>query len=145
MPRSPRTLALDIAYHHLGTAYSWGGDDSAAFDCSGYVSDILKSVGVLRRGERLTAQQFHDRYKSRLVRPPAALQPGMLVFWARPDGSIRHVELVYDILTDGTTVTIGASGGGPHVKTLADAVAANAFVQVRALAPDWVAAVDIFP
>lgn len=144
MPRSPRELALDIAYTHLGKFYSWGGDDPAGFDCSGLISDVLKAPGILKRGERLTAQMFHDRWPTQRQTSPAALKPGMLVFWARPNGTIRHVEMVYDVLTNGTVTTIGASGGGPNTKTLADAQRDNAFVQIRPLAPNWVAAVDPF-
>jgi hypothetical protein len=144
MPRHPRELALEAAVRHLGTHYSWGGDDPLGFDCSGLITEILKSPGLVRRGERLTAQGFHDRYQARLVYPPISLVPGMLVFWAREDGSIRHVEIVYDVLTDNTVVTIGASGGGPHTKTREDAMRDNAFVQLRPLAPGWVAAVDPF-
>lgn len=144
MPRQPRELALETAATHRGTHYTWGGDDAAGFDCSGLISDVLKAPGVLKRGERLTAQGFYDRYKPRLVFPPAQLQPGMLVFWARPDGSIRHIEMVYDVLSDGTVVTIGASGGGPRTLTLSDAIRDNAFVQIRPVAPGWVAAVDPF-
>lgn len=144
MPRSPRQLALDVAYRHLGTFYSWGGDDSGGFDCSGLITDVLKTPGVLPRNLRLTAQLFHDRWPTKLVRPPATLYPGMLVFWARPNGTIRHVEMVFDVLDDGTVVTIGASGGGPNTKTLSDAIRDNAFVQIRPVASGWVAAVDPF-
>lgn len=144
MSRSPRTLALHIAELHVGRFYSWGGDDPGGFDCSGLITDVLKAPGILKRGERLTAQGFYDRWPARRVTPPAPLRPGMLVFWAKPDGSIRHVEMVFEVLSDGLVTSIGASGGGPNTKTLADAIRDNAFVQVRPVAAGWIAAVDPF-
>jgi len=36
------------------TFYLWGGDDPlAGFDCSGFVIEILKSVGILEEWRRL--------------------------------------------------------------------------------------------
>lgn len=146
LARSPRALALAVAESHLGRFYSWGGDDPGGFDCSGLVTDVLKAPGIIARGQRLTAQGFYDRWSARRFGPSmiAKLIPGMLVFWKRPDGTVRHVEMVYEVLTDGTVVMIGASGGGPETKTLADAIVANAFVQLRPLLAGWVAAVDPF-
>lgn len=145
---TPRELALKVAFTRLGTIYTWGGDDPAGFDCSGLQDDILKTVGILPRGARPTAQQLYDRWPERRVIPPAPLAPGMLVFFrrTRADGSpyIGHVEMVYDILTTGVTLTIAASGGGSKTLTVADAIRDNAFVQIRPLTGDWVAALDPF-
>jgi len=144
--RSPRQLALEEAERQLGTYYSWSGDDPGGFDCSGLQNHVLKSPGTIPRRVRLTAQGFYDRWPARRFTPdaPQLLRPGVLVFWKRPDGTVRHVEMVFEILTDGTVVTIGASGGGPNTKTLADAIRDNAFVQLRPLAPGWAAGVDPF-
>lgn len=148
MARSPRQLALDVAYGLAmnGTFYSWSGDDPAGMDCSGMVTHVLKSPGTIPRTSRFTAQGFYDLYSAHRIEPAplAALRPGMLVFWKRPNGTVRHIEMVFDLLTNGTVITIGASGGGPNTKTLADAIRDNAFVQLRPLAPGWAAAVDPF-
>ena len=43
-----KNMAFEIAWHLLGTPYRWGGDDPIlGFDCSGFIVEILKSVGVL--------------------------------------------------------------------------------------------------
>lgn len=144
---TPRDLAIDVARSFLGQPYDWGGDDPiAGFDCSGLMIEALRSVGVLPRTGDWTAHQLlHEVFKGRpRVRPPGILEPGLLVFWARDDGHIRHVEMAYATLTNGTMLTIGASGGGSKTTSPDAAAKQNAFVKIRPVAPNWVAAVDPF-
>jgi hypothetical protein len=141
---TPRDLALDVAASHLGTFYSWGGDDPSAFDCSGLIVEVLKSVGILpREGDWNAESLFRQRF---LTKPrhtaSGELRPGMLVFWAGASGRMRHVEMVYAI-TD-RPITIGASGGGSKTKSREDAIRDNAFVKLRPVNVNWVAAVDPF-
>ena len=140
-----RGLALDVAWSFLGLQYSWGGNDPiAGFDCSGLVIEALKSVGVLPRvGDWSAHALLHDIFRDRPRVPTSELRPGCLVFWARADGHIRHVEMVYAVL-ERRAVTIGASGGGSATTTVAEAIRADAYVKIRPVAPGWVAAVDPF-
>lgn len=118
-----RAFVLDLAKRWLGVPYRWGGDDPmAGFDCSGFVVELLKSVGILGRNEDLTAEGLRGRFP---VAPTA--EAGRLVFWGGRDaGLATHVELLLD-----DTLSIGASGGGSKTQSLVDAVAANAYIKVR--------------
>jgi murein DD-endopeptidase len=137
------SIAMDVAFSQLGRPYVWGGNDPmAGFDCSGLVVEVLQSVGVLPRQGDWSADALARRFKARMV-PEAELRPGWLVFWRRDDGTMRHVEMVYAV-EDGRVITIGASGGGPKTRTLADAIRMDAFTKLRPIAPGWVAAVDPF-
>jgi cell wall-associated NlpC family hydrolase len=120
-----RLLVRELALQDRGLFYTWGGDDPSGFDCSGFVIEILKSVGVLPRQGDWTAHQLATGFGWRRVDPP---QEGDLVFWhskQRPD-RIIHVEICIN-----STLSIGASGGGSRILTRADAIAANAFIKVR--------------
>ena len=143
---SRRDLALQIAFSFLGRKYLWGGNDPVAgFDCSGLVIECLRSVGLLPRSGDWTAHSLlNSVYKAKPRATKAAdLRPGMLVFWPRADGHIRHVELVYAVV-DGEALTIGASGGGSKTLSEADAVKQDAYVKIRPVNKGWSAAVDPF-
>ena len=56
-----RSVATKVAWHYLGTPYIWGGDDFSGFDCSGFVIEILKSVGILPRDGDWTAAMLKSR------------------------------------------------------------------------------------
>jgi len=119
-----RETAAKIAWSFLGRPYIWGGDDPIlGFDCSGFVIEILKSVGILPREGDWTAEGLWQMFKENEVPYPAK---GSLAFWFNTDGRAVHVEFCLD-----EKVAIGASGGGRSVKTMQDAVQQNAYIKIR--------------
>ena len=122
-----RTLATKIALHFLGSPYIWGGDDPMrGFDCSGFVIEVLKSIGVLPRSGDWTAANLWELFKRHHVNKPYT---GCLVFYrARQseNSPIIHVEYCLDAIH-----TIGASGGGSKTYTVDDAVKQNAYIKIR--------------
>lgn len=122
----PRELAVDIAMRFLGKPYIWGGDDPIkGFDCSGFVIEVLKSVGVLSFHGDWTAQGLYNYFKN--YRIEDGEKEGCLVFFQR-DGRIIHVEMMID-----KYLTIGASGGDSLTNTVEDAVRKNAYIKIRPL------------
>lgn len=114
-----RELARDIAFHFLGKPYIWGGDDPmAGFDCSGFMIELLQSVGALPRKFDTTAAGLYQML-------PHVSGPGLghLVFWGNP---IIHVEFCL-----GDKLAIGASGGGSGTITVGDAIRQNAYIKIR--------------
>jgi cell wall-associated NlpC family hydrolase len=118
-------LMMKIAWSYLGTFYRWGGDDPSGFDCSGFVIEVLKSVGLLPEGFDGTAQTLHDMFY-----PLTFPQIGCLAFRKNASGKIVHVGIVLDP----SWLVIHASGGGSNTLTLEDAIKQNAFIKVR---PVW--------
>jgi hypothetical protein len=118
-----RKLALKIAFAYLGKWYKWGGDDPSGFDCSGFIMEILQSVGLVNRKEDLTAQGLWDRFLPTKISQP---KPGALVFWQNDKGKVIHVEMCLD-----WEVAIGASGGYGKTLTVEDAMKHNAFIKIR--------------
>lgn len=120
-----RQIALKVAFSYLGTPYIWGGENPKGFDCSGLMIECLQSVGLIRRGEDLTAQGLWNRFFNYFDEPE--IKPGDLVFWhSLSSRRIIHVEM---LISD--ELSIGASGGGSTTKTLADAWNRNAYIKIR--------------
>lgn len=122
MEITERELALDYAWRYVGTFYSWGGDDPSGFDCSGFVVEVLKAIGLLPRGGDWTAAGLYEIFKNRVVNAP---QAGCLVFW-HSNNKIIHVEICVD-----SERCLGASGGGRGTVTREDAIKHNAFIKMR--------------
>ena len=118
-------LATEIAWSFHGLPYKWGGDDPmAGFDCSGFVIEILKSVGLLPREGDWRARDLFPKFTE--VFTPVS--EGVLVFWhsSSDPKKIIHVEYCLD-----NTFSIGASGGGGSTMTEQDAIEQNAYIKVR--------------
>ena len=120
-------IALKVAWSFLGTPYQWGGDDPmAGFDCSGFIIEILKSVGLIQRSLDMTAAGIYRHFKELgcLETVPASCR---LAFWKVINtGRIRHIEFCIDEVH-----TIGASGGGSATISVKEAIKRNAYIKVR--------------
>ena len=116
-------IAEQVAFGFLGKPYYWGGDDPMqGFDCSGFVIEILKSVGKLPRSGDWTADGLWDLFPAKRAIPTR----GCLVFWKNSSGRMIHVEYC---LSD--ELSIGASGGGSRTTTEQAAINSNAYIKVR--------------
>ena len=125
-----KSIMEKVAWSFHGLPYIWGGDDPVkGFDCSGFVIEILKSVGMLPRKGDWTAHMLYTRF---LLSHQTTWEPefGCLAFWHAQDSpaKIVHVEFCLN-----SFVTMGASGGGSKTNTESDASAQNAYIKTRPL------------
>lgn len=149
-PDDLRDGAMVVYWSFLNQPYLWGGEGLDGIDCSGLALEGLKAVGLAPREKDYSADAllnslFADAPRYHLE---SELKRGMFAFWANPDGSIRHVEIVWATwaLPGGRQLilTIGASGGGSRTVDRAEAKRTDARVKIRRITPGWVAAIDPF-
>lgn len=118
----------EYALSHLGTPYRWGGDDPMqGYDCSGFVQELMRSVGLLDQRQDLTAQGiFYHFEKSTNGSYQVGCQFGSLVFYGSSVNRITHIAFGLDAYR-----VIEAGGGNSSTKDVEDAARQNAFVRIR--------------
>ena len=120
-----RTL-INYAMQFVGTNYRWGGDDPIkGFDCSGFVQEILASVGEDPPGDQTSHSlwlYFKKHGHDYTDRSPEA---GCLIFGGNQD-RISHVAFCLD-----EHRMIEAGGGARWVDGPNTASIANAFIRIR--------------
>ena len=124
-----RAEALDYIKTFRGTWYTWGGDDPSSFDCSGLAIEFCKSFGGLPRGGDWTAHALAHMFNKIDPEEKEDAAGNLVFWWGSSNTRIGHVEICV-----GNGIALGASGGGPWVKTIEDAIASNAFVKQRPIA-----------
>ncbi len=72
----------------LGVPYLWGGRSAAAFDCSGFVQQVLAEQGV-----RLPRDARQQHRATRALPRGAQVAPGDLLFFAPAGERVAHVGL----------------------------------------------------
>lgn len=104
IPDRAKTMIREVAMRLLGKPYQWGGDDTAGgFDCSGFVLELLKTVGYVGEKEDLNADMLMRRFEKKKQSAP---REGCLLFTVDANGKAFHVVYCLDDIFQ-----IGASGG----------------------------------
>jgi len=119
-----KEIATKYAFAWIGKPYRWGGDDFSGFDCSGFVIEILRAVGVLPKGGDWTANGLFERFILLQVEAPS--EGCIALYWNSDRSKVVHVEYCIS-----GACQIGASGGGSRTKTEADAIRDNAYIKIR--------------
>jgi len=114
---------LVTALSYLGTPYIWGGDDPSGFDCSGFVLECLKSVGLVKEKDDYTADSLFRFFQTNISDKPAK---GSLLFYLNDKGKVIHVVICLD-----EYFQIGASGGNNHIVDKKSAWRNNAYIKIR--------------
>lgn len=118
-----RKWLVTTALSYLGTPYVWGGDDPSGFDCSGFVIECLKSVGLVSERADFTADQLMKSLDGAAVDEPIE---GALLFTLDNLGKAAHVVICLD-----SWFQIGASGGSSITVDHPAAWRENAYVKIR--------------
>jgi cell wall-associated NlpC family hydrolase len=116
-------IAIRYAWQLVGAPYVWGGETPQGFDCSGFVQEILASVGLDPPGDQ-TANAFLDIARVKWF-PISTPERGAVCFYGK-NGRASHIAFCPAL-----GYIIEAGGGGSRTLTPADAAKHGAFVRVR--------------
>jgi len=115
---------IDYAMKFVGIPYKWGGDNPIdGFDCSGFMQELLQSVGIDPPGDQ-TANVLHRYFSAQgtVVQNP---QAGALVFYGTLT-KMTHIAMCIDSFR-----IIEAGGGGSNTLTWEDAAKQAAYIRIR--------------
>jgi len=135
---------LKYAESLMGYPYIYGapemyreGQNVFAFDCSGVVQEILKSVGQDPPGDQSSQAYYnHFRGQGRVYYGESAFNApnnhlkAALAFFGTGHEGIEHVGFITRV---GPIRMVEAGGGTSKTKTLEDAIKSNAKVRMRPL------------
>ncbi len=106
----PLSLLLSYADSFLGVPYVYGGNSRKGMDCSGFICEILRSIGIIKSYEDLSAQDLYYKFQMKQVHGDIFPEPGDLYFYKNHlDERISHVAMVRDKYR-----VIEAGGGDSH-------------------------------
>lgn len=114
----------------VGKPYIWGGN-GPQFDCSGFVQELLASIGLDPKGDQ-SSQTLHDflvhdhRFKQ-------GQGVGALLFYGKNVGGIYHVSMQ---INQGQMIEAG--GGDSTTLTIGEASRRGAMVRVRPIRGNFI-------
>lgn len=117
---------VDYALSFVGLPYRWGGDDPIlGFDCSGFVQEILASVGEDPKGDQNAHSLFLHFKRYGTIQKGNISGEGDLAFFGT-QSRVTHIAFCIDKYR-----MVEAGGGGSLIRTREDAEIKNAYVRVR--------------
>lgn len=125
--QTTKDFLYDYAMRMVGLPYIWGGDDAVkGFDCSGFVVELLKSVGLLPHHGDWSSQAMFDMAPNRNFDSIIKSNFGDLLFFGKSAKEISHIAMA---LSD--KLLIEAGGGDSTVVSPEVAEKKNAFIRIR--------------
>lgn len=117
-------ILYDYAMGFVGLPYRWGGSNPiSGFDCSGFIQELLSSVGIDPPGDQ-SAQALYDFFEKDARWNEYGC--GSLVFYGQDSRHITHIAMMVD-----NYCVIEAGGGGSKTVTKDDADKQNAYIRLR--------------
>lgn len=124
---------ISYALRFLTIPYRWGGSHpSMGYDCSGFVQEILASVGLDPKGDQ-SAQALYTALSQGDWKE--GLQPGSVLFFGKGLYQITHTALAIS-----NEQMIEAGGGNSTTTNVIKAAEQNAFIRIRPIRSDLVCA-----
>ncbi len=135
--KETKELMIEYAKTFIGTPYKWGGEGVAGFDCSGFIQEVLRCVGMDPKGDQ-TAQGLYNHFIKNSK--GSGIAPGSVLFWGKDIDRITHVSLAINFFHH-----IEAGGGNSKTINLDVAERQGAMVRIRPLKSrkDLIAAIKI--
>ena len=121
--KETKELMIEYSKTFIGKPYMWGGEGVRGFDCSGFIQEVLRCVGLDPKGDQ-TAQALYNYFIKRSK--GSGVAPGSLLFWGKSTEKITHVSLAIDYFYH-----IEAGGGNSKTTSLQVAERQGAMVRIR--------------
>ena len=124
---------IEYSKSFIGQPYIWGANGGGAFDCSGFIQELLAFQGIDPRGDQTADQLMNimlietDKY-SEVLFPSNQIKQGDLIFYGI--NKAIHVAMV---LSNDPCLIIEAGGGGSRTDSIEEARKLQAHVRVRPL------------
>jgi len=131
-------MLVDYGLKFLGTPYRWGGNSVlTGLDCSGFVQEVLASVGKDPRGDQ-TAQGLFNKLLTKTNYSPKNPGRNDLLFFGSDSSCITHVAIAL-----GPTQMLEAGGGDSTTTNIEKAGERRAMVRVRPIRKDLIGILSI--
>lgn len=129
---------LNYAMRFIGVPYIYGGNNPlTGMDCSGFVCECLKSIGVIDSHRDFSSRDLFKLLKEN-YKTTSKVESGCVVFFGKSASMVSHVAIA---LND--KLMIESGGGDSATISKERAANSNAFVRIRPLRKDLVGIVKI--
>lgn len=129
---------LNYAMLFIGIPYIYGGNNPlTGMDCSGFVCECLKSIGVIESHRDFSARELF-KLLSENNKLTQKVERGCVVFFGKSASMISHVAIA---LSD--KIMIESGGGDSSTISKERAANANAFVRIRPIRKDLVGIIKL--
>lgn len=129
-----KEVVIDYALTFIGCPYLYGSNGPDSFDCSGFVCELLKSVGVIPWSLDLNAQSLREtllKIKHESIFPTCV--EGSILFFGKSKTAITHTALALN-----QKIMLEAGGGDSTTTSVQEAVRRGAFVRIRPIRHDLI-------
>ncbi len=123
-------LMLKYAKSQLGKPYIYGANGGGAYDCSGFVLEMLRSIGLIGRSDMTAQQIYHHFNLPGNHQDLESTEQGDLVFYGKGLHKISHVAMVCED-EDSFILIVEAGGGNASTATLNKARKQGAQIRIR--------------
>jgi len=90
---------LEYAKSFIGTNYKWGGKTKeSGYDCSGFVSEVIKSEGLLPNNAIMSSQMLYDYLSSsqNIQIGNSLIGAESILFFGESTEKIKHVAIAFN-------------------------------------------------
>ncbi|NBW16396.1 MAG: peptidoglycan endopeptidase [Caulobacteraceae bacterium] len=131
---------IRYAIRFVGVPYIYGGNNPmSGMDCSGFVCECLKAVGIVASHRDYSARDLFKLLKEREgCKVTRKVERGCVLFFGKKDSLISHVAIA---ISDKLMIESGGGDAGTISKEKAEK--SNAFVRIRPIRNDLIGIVKI--
>jgi len=133
-------ILVNYAMRFVGVPYVYGGNNPlSGMDCSGFVCECLKAIGIVATHRDYSARELFKLLKERSdCKVSSKIEKGCVLFFGKKDSLISHVAIA---ISDKLMIESGGGDAGTISKEKAEKI--NAFVRIRPIRNDLVGIVKV--